>query len=198
MDRQLLTIISVSVFLVLALLVRPALLRLRTGKWGFNGLSGPVGSAAWWGGVSFAGALVLIPVALVCDAPSAPLFLPGVVAMLGGLLLTLIAQSSMGASWRIGVDATEKTHLVTTGLYSIVRNPIFTGMGLFGLGLVLVWPNFASVASLGFLVIGVELQVRFVEEPYLKRVHGEAWTAWASRVGRFLPSPRPSPEGRGC
>lgn len=187
MDRQLIALISVSVFLVLALILRPALLRWRTGKWGFNGLSGPVGSAGWWGGVSFAGSLVLIPIALVCDAPSAPLFLPGVIAMVGGLLLTVIAQSGMGASWRIGVDASEKTELVTTGLYAIVRNPIFTGMGLFGLGLVLVWPNFASVMSLVLLVIGVELQVRFVEEPYLRSIHGEAWTTWASRVGRFVP-----------
>jgi protein-S-isoprenylcysteine O-methyltransferase Ste14 len=187
MDRQLIALISVSAFLVLALFLRPALLRWRTGKWGFNGLSGPVGSAGWWGGVSFGGSLVLIPIALLCDSSSGLLFLPGVVFMISGLLLTLAAQSGMGASWRIGVDASETTALVTTGIYSLVRNPIFTGMGLFGVGLVFVWPNFASVASLVLLVIGVELQVRFVEEPYLRRVHGERWVTWASRVGRFVP-----------
>ncbi len=187
MNRQLIALVSVNVFLALALLLRPALLRWRTGKWGFNGLSGPVGSAGWWGGVSFSGSIALIPIALACEAPSAPLFLLGLIIMIAGLALTLIAQSGMGASWRIGVDTGERTELVTTGIYSLVRNPIFTGMGLFGLGLVLVWPNFASVMSLVLLVIGVELQVRFVEEPYLRSVHGDAWTDWASRVGRFVP-----------
>lgn len=184
MNRQLFALVSVSVFLVLALLVRPALLRWRTGKWGFNGLSGPMWSAGWWGGLSFGGSLVLIPIALMLDSPGVGL---GAIVMSAGLLLTLLAQSGMGTSWRIGVDETERTKLVTTGLYACVRNPIFTGMGLFGAGLVLVWMNWASVLSLVLLIVGVELQVRFVEEPYLRRVHGEQWTRWASRVGRFVP-----------
>ena len=29
--------------------------------------------------------------------------------------------------------------------------------------------------------------MRFVEEPYLRRAHGEAYRAYAARVGRFLP-----------
>jgi protein-S-isoprenylcysteine O-methyltransferase Ste14 len=187
MARQLIALISVTVFLFLALLLRPALLRWRTGKWGFNGLSGPVGSAGWWGGVSFITALALIPVALATESSFTALAMPGAILMAIGLVLTLLAQSGMGASWRIGVDETERTKLITTGLYAWVRNPIFTGMGLFGAGLVLVWMNWASVTSLALLVLGLELQVRFVEEPYLARVHGHAFTSWASRVGRFVP-----------
>lgn len=37
------------------------------------------------------------------------------------------------------------------------------------------------------LVAAVELQVRFVEEPYLLRTHGEGYAKYASRVGRFVP-----------
>jgi protein-S-isoprenylcysteine O-methyltransferase Ste14 len=29
--------------------------------------------------------------------------------------------------------------------------------------------------------------VRLVEEPYLERVHGEAYRAYAERTGRFVP-----------
>jgi protein-S-isoprenylcysteine O-methyltransferase Ste14 len=37
------------------------------------------------------------------------------------------------------------------------------------------------------LVVAIELQVRFVEEPYLVRTHGESYRAYCRRVGRFVP-----------
>ena len=37
------------------------------------------------------------------------------------------------------------------------------------------------------LVAAVQLQVRVVEEPYLRAVHGAAYDAYAARAGRFLP-----------
>jgi protein-S-isoprenylcysteine O-methyltransferase Ste14 len=33
----------------------------------------------------------------------------------------------------------------------------------------------------------VELQVRAVEEPYLRLVHGEAYAIYAANTGRFVP-----------
>jgi protein-S-isoprenylcysteine O-methyltransferase Ste14 len=104
-----------------------------------------------------------------------------------GLVGTLVAQIAMGRSWRIGVDESERTDLVTTGPFAFVRNPIFSAMFLAFLGLVLLAPN--AVALVGFvaLVVAVELQVRFVEEPYLLRTHGGRYTGYASRVGRFVP-----------
>ena len=187
MNRHLLATACVSTYLVLALIVRPVLLRWRTGRWGLNGLSGRLGSAGWWGGVTFVASLLVIPVALTSEALAAPPLFLGMALAGIGLGLTLLAQSGMGVSWRIGVDVTERTSLVTTGLYGWMRNPIFTGMATFGVGLVMLWPNVASVASLALLILGVELQVRFVEEPYLVAQHGEVWRAWARRVGRFVP-----------
>jgi protein-S-isoprenylcysteine O-methyltransferase Ste14 len=45
------------------------------------------------------------------------------------------------------------------------------------------------VAVLGFLalVVALELQVRIVEEPYLRQAHGATYDDYARRVGRFLP-----------
>ena len=36
-------------------------------------------------------------------------------------------------------------------------------------------------------VVGIEIQVRLVEEPHLRALHGKAFDAYTSRVGRFLP-----------
>lgn len=189
MNRQLVAIASVAVFFVAALLVRPAWLKWKTGRWGVNGLSGPVGSAGWWGGASFIASMAATAIALGLSAfPTPELAAIAGLALLGaGTVLTLVAQSGMGTSWRIGVQATERTALVTTGLFAWVRNPIFTGMGAFLAGLALVWPNAASLFGFGAFVLGVQLQVRFVEEPWLIAQHGETWHSWARRVGRFLP-----------
>jgi protein-S-isoprenylcysteine O-methyltransferase Ste14 len=94
---------------------------------------------------------------------------------------------AMGASWRIGVDESERTSLVTDGPFAVVRNPIFSAMLPTSLGLALMVPNWVAFVGVVALFLALELQVRVVEEPYLQRVHGHAYTEYADRVGRFIP-----------
>jgi protein-S-isoprenylcysteine O-methyltransferase Ste14 len=49
----------------------------------------------------------------------------GVALAVLGILAAFAAQLSLGDSWRIGVDEAERTALVTTGAFRLVRNPIF-------------------------------------------------------------------------
>jgi protein-S-isoprenylcysteine O-methyltransferase Ste14 len=119
------------------------------------------------------------------EALRAPV-LGGALAVLG-IAGTLHAQLAMGSSWRVGVDPAERTALRTEGPFRLVRNPIFSWMILTAAGLALLVPNLVSLAALAALVIGIEVQVRLVEEPYLLRAHGEAYASWASRTGRFVP-----------
>jgi protein-S-isoprenylcysteine O-methyltransferase Ste14 len=167
----------------------------RTGDHGFRGVSGAPGSAAWWGGVLFAVALVVSFAAPIVElaglAPRIPL--PrgaralGLALMLAGAGATLVAQLQMGASWRVGVGEDERTALVTHGLFAVVRNPIFSAMLVALAGLALAVPNALSWLAVPAALLAVELQVRAVEEPYLLRVQGEPYRAYARRVGRFVP-----------
>lgn len=111
----------------------------------------------------------------------------GIVLATAGIAATVYAQLEMGDSWRIGVDTTETTTLVHTGVFGRIRNPIYDAMFLFGIGIVLVTPNVVALAGLVLLVSTIELQVRRVEEPYLLRTHGDAYRAYAASVGRFVP-----------
>jgi protein-S-isoprenylcysteine O-methyltransferase Ste14 len=111
----------------------------------------------------------------------------GTALALAGIAGTLHAQLAMGASWRVGVDPGERTALRTDGPFALVRNPIFSWMTTTAAGLALLVPNAASLVGLAALVLGIELQVRLVEEPYLLRAHGEAYASWAERTGRFFP-----------
>ena len=60
-------------------------------------------------------------------------------------------------------------------------------MFLSSAGLAVMVPNLVSLAALLLAVVALALQVRAVEEPYLRRVHGSAYLRYAARVGRFLP-----------
>jgi isoprenylcysteine carboxyl methyltransferase (ICMT) family protein YpbQ len=113
---------------------------------------------------------------------------PAGLAVMGAAgLLVLVAQAQMGASWRIGVDPAERTALVEGGVYRWVRNPIYTGLAGYVAGHALALPHPLALAAVAAAVVGVEVQVRAVEEPYLRALHGDRWTAWAGRAGRFVP-----------
>jgi len=104
-----------------------------------------------------------------------------------GFALTVLAQLQMGESWRIGVSPEERTALVTDGLFGQVRNPIFSAMLVALVGLVLLVPHWASALALGCGWLGIELQVRLIEEPYLLRTHADLYRDYARSVGRFVP-----------
>jgi protein-S-isoprenylcysteine O-methyltransferase Ste14 len=184
-------------FAVLAFGARSWVHYRRTGRTGFVGLSGRVGSAEWMGGVLFVVALaaaLAAPLLQLAGLVTPSAAFEGAAFRAAGLALyaigmtaTLWAQFAMGDSWRIGVDATERTTLVATGPFRWVRNPIFTAMAMATLGLALLVPNVVSVVALLSLLLGLELHVRLVEEPYLTRVHGGDYLRYAAGTGRFLP-----------
>lgn len=184
-------------FVLVAFVWRGWLQYRRTGDHGFRGLSGTIGSPEWCGGVLLIlGALAAFaaPVSELTGSlqPAAFLNRPlvhalGLAAVTLGCILTILAQLQMGASWRVGVDQREVTALVTHGLFRYARNPIYTAMLVAFCGLILLVPNPIAVSGGALAFAGLELHVRLVEEPYLLRVHGEAYRRYARTVGRFLP-----------
>jgi len=101
------------------------------------------------------------------------------------LVLLLVAQAQMGASWRIGIDGARATALVRHGLFARSRNPIFLAMRLELLGLFLVLPGVAAAAVLVAGEILMQVQVR-LEEQHLAAQHGAAYADYCARVRRWL------------
>jgi protein-S-isoprenylcysteine O-methyltransferase Ste14 len=190
-----LALVLYCVFLVVTFVWRPWMQYRRTGDHGFRGFSGEVSPLERLSGVLFAAALIaflgagivaLNGITITVDL-GAWAWILGLVLALTGFGVVLAAQSTMGSSWRVGVDPAESTELVTDGLFGIVRNPVFSAIGIFAVGFSLLVPNALSVTALVLGAIGIELQVRRVEEPYLLRTHGAAYGEYASSVGRFVP-----------
>lgn len=180
---------------VLAFGWRTVVLLRRTGDSGLR-LHAEPGSAQWWAKLGFVLAIIIgfaAPIAAVAGLDdveaidSNTLHLLGLVVALVGVALTLVAQLAMGSSWRIGVDPNERTGLVTSGPFELVRNPIFTAMIVTVAGLTMVIPNPLTIVGLVALIAALEVQVRLVEEPYLTSMHGDGYRTYARRVGRFVP-----------
>jgi len=107
----------------------------------------------------------------------------------GLLLLSLglvwIAQTQMANSWRIGIDEKNKTELVTNGLFSISRNPIFFGVMIANFGLFLIIPNAFTLLIVLLSLVSINTQIR-LEETFLKATHGNAYEQYLNKVRRWI------------
>ena len=109
----------------------------------------------------------------------------GIGLLVISLLWILIAQSNMGRSWRIGVDADVKTDLIQGGFFSISRNPIFLGMRAMLIGFFFILPNALTFTTWLLGDALMQIQVR-LEEAHLRKLHGDIYNAYARRVRRWL------------
>jgi protein-S-isoprenylcysteine O-methyltransferase Ste14 len=118
-----------TVYLGLAFGLRTLIQLRRTGSTGFHGVGGNPGSPEWLAGVGFAVALVLgatAPVLAQVDIlepidvlNSHAGHVVGAALAAAGIAVTFAAQVAMGASWRIGVDHSERAALVTRGPFPV-------------------------------------------------------------------------------
>ena len=101
------------------------------------------------------------------------------------LIVVWVAQSQMANSWRIGIDEKNKTKLVTKGLFSISRNPIFLGIMIANIGLFLVIPNAFTLLIISLSTISINIQVR-LEEAFLKQEFENQYLEYSKKVRRWI------------
>ena len=186
-----------AVWFLLLFVLRSLIMWVKTGSMGINTFKGQVGSLAWCATMSATLGILLAPfapLAVIYQWPmSVMIFENSALHWLGamfailGIVGALAAQLTMGESWRIGVDSSEHTKLVTDGMFRYVRNPIFSFIGLSMTGFFLTVPNVWAIVAILLTASGIHLQVKYVEEPYLRKLHGAEYGAYMGRAGRFLP-----------
>ena len=109
----------------------------------------------------------------------------GTFLMTGSLTWIVIAQKQMSNSWRIGIDTKNKTKLVSSGLFSISRNPIFLGLQFCFLGLFLLMPNLLMlvITFLGIMCIFIQVKL---EEIFLEKCFGQSYLEYKKKVRRWV------------
>ena len=128
-----------------------------------------------------------------------PLFLPEyehlylVVAMAVGLLGLAVRVYTVGFSPRNTSGRNTKVGQVAdtlnqTGIYSVVRHPLYVGNFLMWLGPALVTANGWFILAFCFLYWVYYERIMFAEEQFLRKKFGEVYLQWSYRVPAFLPN----------
>lgn len=108
----------------------------------------------------------------------------GLLIAAAGVLLFIGSMTTMRDSWRAGISS-DKTALVTTGLYRFSRNPAFLGFDLTYIGLLVAFFNPIHFLFAAFAAIMLHLQIR-QEEEHLITVFGVKYTHYMATTGRYL------------
>ena len=104
--------------------------------------------------------------------------------MLGDMIF-LLSVLCMKDSWRAGIPDTDKTQLVTTGIYAFSRNPAFLGFDFMYTGVLLMYCNVLTLGFSLFAMIMLHLQI-LQEERFLASTFGEPYREYCRRVFRYL------------
>jgi len=124
---------------------------------------------------------------LVQTVPYTFFLVPGVVLLTIGLPMLVIAVVSVKG-------AHKKDELATTGVFAVVRNPIYAAWIVFNIpGLVLLlrsWPMFFAP----FLAYLLFKMLVGKEEKYLEDRFGQAYAEYKARVPELFPWPRTRPK----
>lgn len=109
----------------------------------------------------------------------------GVALCLGRLSVLVASLVSFGRSFRVGIDVDHPDELVTTGIFSVSRNPIYVGGALVLIGEFLAFPNWIPLA---FLAGGLALFHRQVlrEEEFMRNHYGAEYLRYCERVRRYV------------
>ncbi|MGE7546450.1 isoprenylcysteine carboxylmethyltransferase family protein [Sporosarcina sp. FSL K6-3508] len=109
----------------------------------------------------------------------------GIAFCIIGLILFLLSLIAFGKSFRVGIDKDHPGELITSGVFSISRNPIYSAFLFILSGIFLVIPNWILLL---YLIVGFWFINRQVlrEEGSLEEIYGDEYNRYRKKVRRYL------------
>lgn len=98
-----------------------------------------------------------------------------------------IGTTPKGTSGRNTKEGQVAESLNTTGIYSMVRHPLYLGNYLMWIGIVLYTFNFEFVIIVSLAFWLYYERIMFAEERFLERKFGDSYMDWANRTPAFIP-----------
>jgi protein-S-isoprenylcysteine O-methyltransferase Ste14 len=120
------------------------------------------------------------------DPHVSPFHLASYVALIGGFWL-------IASAWQVLHDSAQRGELATTGAYAWLRHPQYLGFLLVMAGWLLQWPTIPTLLMFPILA-AVYARLARAEEHEVAARFDRDWTAYATRVHRYIPHrPQASP-----
>ncbi|WP_345990897.1 isoprenylcysteine carboxylmethyltransferase family protein [Chryseobacterium sp. Chry.R1] len=105
-----------------------------------------------------------------------------------GIRVYTVGYTPKNTSGRNTSEGQVADTLNTTGIYSVVRNPLYLGNFFMWLGLALFTQNLWFIVSFILFYWIYYERIIYAEEQFLERKFGEKYRNWASKVPVFIPN----------
>jgi len=110
----------------------------------------------------------------------------GILITTAGFLFATWARVHLGKYWSSMVTIKSGHHLIRTGPYRIVRNPMYAGMLAALIGAAVAVGELLAFVFLAIIVIGIWLKIT-AEEEILQEKFGEEYTRFRQEVKSLIP-----------
>jgi protein-S-isoprenylcysteine O-methyltransferase Ste14 len=139
-------------------------------------------------------------IGLLALIPSGGLYPVGVgltvvagVLVFAGVFVAVLAGARLGGSLTPSPIPREQGQLTTTGLYRLVRHPIYSALFLAAIGLALRGASWGHIVALAALIVLISVKARAEEKMLLHKF--DDYGDYAAKVGRFVPGIGRIPHG---
>jgi len=110
------------------------------------------------------------------------------VSLLGQVIrIVTVGFTPKNTSGRNTVNGQIADELNVTGIYSLLRHPLYLGNFFMWLGPVLFLRSFCFTVIFGLIYWLYYERIMFAEEQFLRRKFGEIYDKWSENVGSFIP-----------
>jgi len=108
------------------------------------------------------------------------------VRVLGSVCFVVGALTFVVCAIQVYVGKVFARGIASRGLYHYIRHPQYAALGLWGIGMSILWPRFIVLASLSVMFILYYFLARDEERRMLDR-YGPAYKEYLNRTGMFVP-----------
>jgi len=128
----------------------------------------------------------LIGISLSIFQSTPVLIWSGIILFALGMIIIFISYATLGINLRLGLpDDDETINLVTKGIYSISRNPVYIGFYALCLGSCIYVLNPINWIATGIGIYIHHKQI-YSEEKYLLHRFGKKWIEYKDKVRRYI------------
>jgi protein-S-isoprenylcysteine O-methyltransferase Ste14 len=111
----------------------------------------------------------------------------GVVVFIGALWLFRRSHKDLGRQWSIALEIRERHCVVSTGVYSRIRHPMYAAFWLQAIAQALLLPNWIA-GSAGFVAVALLFFLRVGrEERLMLEQFGDDYLSYMARTDRIVP-----------
>ena len=109
----------------------------------------------------------------------------GAVFIFAALILMILVLLHFKTSLRFGLDKNNPGDLVTSGIFSVSRNPFFLSLNLYFIGVAFIFPNLFFIGFVILAMVGIHFFI-LKEERFLNDVYSEAYSRYSQKVNRYF------------